>query len=559
MNIEQRRDILFGILVAVIAFLVYADSLGNGFAMDDFSVILNNPVLRGSPLDLIFSIDTTSDIQPVPYYRPLTYLTFLIEERLHGFTPFLVRLFNVLLHSANALLVYCLAIGLLQERRAAFMAGLLFAVHPLNSEGVNFNAGGRNTMLACFFVLAAFLSHRRGVIGKRFLWTLAGAAFFIAGLFSKEHAIAVLPFIIWLELSELSGDVSYSRLKAAWRLFPYAAGTGFYLVMRWITLNTHGVQTNIIPGLGAKVLDSLYLIPDMGERLLNNLYIIPKYLLTVLWPTRLSSVYEIPSDIHLMALPVAAAWLVIIGIVIYLLTRGRTSASLFGLFWLFAFWLPVSGIVWFASSPLADRYLYLPAIGIWIIGADQFVRLIPSGRMSHRLAAAAAAVILLFLSALTIERNMDWKNDVTLFSRVVEDYPENPYGHAYLGDSYFVRGGGEDLLLAEREFKKALDLQPMVYRNNRPIPPMYSLMVNNKMGHIRLFRGDYEGALYCYSEALTIYPLDKEALLNRGKALEHLGRYGEAAADYRLFLSAPGREFAESRPYAEERVRELSR
>ncbi|MBI5740780.1 MAG: glycosyltransferase family 39 protein [Nitrospirae bacterium] len=558
-QIEQRRDLLYGLLVAIVAFFVYADSLGNGFAMDDFSVILNNPVLRGSPLDLIFSIDTTSDIQPVPYYRPLTYLSFWIEGRLHGFNPFLVRLLNVLLHSANAFFVYRLARGLLQDGRAALFAGLLFAVHPLNSEGVNFNAGGRNTMLACFFVLTAYLSHRRGAVGKKFSWAVGGAVLFTAGLFSKEHAVAVLPFIIWLEYGILNEQPSGPRLGSAGRLLPYALGAGFYFITRWITLDTHGVQTGIIPGLGAKVLESLYLVPNIGERLLSNLYIIPKYFLTVLWPTRLSSVYEVPGDMHLLALPLAAAWLCIIGILIRLLTRGRTAATLFGLSWLIAFWLPVSGLVWFASSPLADRYLYLPAIGIWIIFADQFFRLLPAGKTARRNAEVASLIILLFLSALTIVRNLDWRNDIALFSRVVKEYPENPYGHAYLGDSYFVRGRAEDLVLAEQEFKKALDLQPIVYTNDRPIPPMYSLMVNNKMGHILISRGDYEGALRYYSEALTIYPLDKEALLNRGKTFEYLGRYDEAVSDYRLFLSAPGREFDESRSYAEERVRELSR
>ena len=95
---SDKKELLTGFLVTVVAFLVYANSLGNSFVGDDHSVILHNPLLRGSPLSLFSGIDTTSDTELLPFYRPLTYLTFLIEQRLHGLTPFFVRLFNVLLH-----------------------------------------------------------------------------------------------------------------------------------------------------------------------------------------------------------------------------------------------------------------------------------------------------------------------------------------------------------------------------------------------------------------------------------------------------------------------------
>lgn len=524
---KDRRDLFAGLLVAAIAFLAYANSLGNGFAWDDVTVIVKNQVLRGSPFALFSGIDSARDIELTPYYRPLTLLTFLIEERLHGLTPFLMHLFNVLLHAANAVLVYRLARLLLNDRYAALLSALLFAIHPINTEGVDFLSGGRNTLLACFFVLGACLLHRRSILRESLSVSAAGSLFFLAALFSKETALAVAPFILALETAPLRADAPGQRNRALARLAPYALCTVFYFFLRYSALSGAGVRTEVLPGI--------------WSRLLDNLYIIPRYLLSVLWPPSLSPVYFIPDDLNLLALPLAAAWLGIAGVLGWLLTRGRSRPTLFGLAWLAAFWLPVSGIIPFPSAPLADRYLYLPAIGLWLVVADQAVRL-AAGRRS---AAAAAALVLLVLAALTVARNPDWKNDITLFSRYVEQYPERALGHHNLGTAYLDIQG--DLNQAEMEFEKTLALDPVFPR------------LHTQMGYIRLLQGDYEGALRHYTEAVMQNPLDAEALFNRGKSLENLGRHAEAVIEYKRFLSAPGNELAGARPLAEARVRELTR
>jgi tetratricopeptide (TPR) repeat protein len=549
-----RNGLLPGLFVAFIAFLVYANSLGNGFVMDDNSVILNNPVLQGTPLSVFRSMDTTSDATPTPYYRPLTYLTFMLEGRMHGFNPFFVRLFNVLLHAVNALLVYLLARTLLHDSNAALIAGLFFAVHPLHTEGVDFNAGGRNTLLACSFVLGTYLIHRESVLKNSYPLAVGGTVFFLAGLFSKESAAMISPFIVALELGSIHNHKKGDLWRSVLRLIPYAVAAGFYLILRAATLSAAGVQEGVIPGVATSTLDNLYVIPDLGSRLFNNVYIIPRYLLTVLYPVSLSSLYDVPEDLHVLALPLAFAWLAILGGLWWLVARRRSRTTLFGIAWLICFWVPVSGIVWFASSPLADRYLYLPAIGLWIIVADQLWRLFPPNHPRWRPAAILVLVVFVVLSFLTIRRNKDWKDNITLFTRVTEQYPENPYGHAYLGDSYFLRHSEQDLRLAEVELEKALDLQPEQAKNGRP---SYSLTVYNKLGHIKVTRDDYEGALHYYSQALSVYPLDREALLNRGMTFDRLGRFSEAFADYSRFLSAPGSAYSEYYPFAAERIRRL--
>ena len=544
-----KTDHYAALIPAVLAFLVYANSLGNGFVWDDTNVIVNNPALQGSPASLFRGIDTTRDYELLPYYRPLTALTFLLEGRLYGLTPFPMHLVNVLLHMFNAFLVFLLARTVTSETRAAFLAGLLFAVHPVNTEAVDFLSGGRNTMLACFFILTAYLLYHKSIIRNSIPLALTAAVFLLFGFFSKETALAVLPFIAALEVPSLRGQVSGSRARAVLRLLPSIVVLALYVILRWMTLSKLGIQSSIIPGFGSDQLTSFYKIPGFTSRLVDNLYIMPRYLLTVAWPSSLSPRYVIPDHLRPLTVPLLSGWICISAIIGWLFIKGRSAATLFGLFWFVTFYLPVSGIIMFPSAPMADRYFYIPAIGIWLVVAHQVSRFVSSGGRTHRLILVAAILVFSVLSILTIGRNFDWRNDVTLFSRCVVQHPDNAYCHAGLGEAYLTRNRQdyEHLSLAEREYEKALSLNPI-------LPGVHA-----KMGYIKLARGESEKAAGYYATALGIYPLDKEALLNRGIALENLGRQKEALENFRRFLSIPGYELEDARPYAEARVRELSR
>lgn len=526
----KRNDLIIGLVVALTAFLVYANSIGNGFAWDDSNIIVSNRLLNGSPLDLFGGIDTAR-IEATPFYRPGTMLSFWFEGRLHGRNPFLMHFFNVLLHSLNAFFVYRLARALLDNSRAAMLAGLLFAVHPINAEGVNFLSGGRNTLLACSCALLAYLLHCKSMREKKTLLSVAGSVVFLAGLFSKESALGILPLIIALEFTHPGSEGRDKRITAVVRLIPYAVCTICYLILRTIALSGAGVQMEILAGL--------------GSRILNNIYIIPRYLLSVAWPQSISNWYLLPEDFHLLALPLAAAWLFIILVLAWLLTKGRSRATLFGLCWLFVFLLPVIGIIPFPSAPLADRFFYTPGIGLWIILADQSSAFFDRTSSINRFGVGLSLVVLAVLASFTVARNLDWKDDFSLFSQYVRQYPDVAWGHHNLGCAYLDKA--RNLELAERSFKRALELDPKFPR------------LQTQMGYLYLLRGDFAMALSYYNEAIYQNPVDSEALLNRGTVLDQLGSYSEALESYRRFLdlSAEHNELPWERPRVEERVREL--
>lgn len=527
---EKKQDWAIGLTVAMVAFLVYANSLGNGFVWDDDLVILANPALKGAFSDILSSIDTGRVTEPTPYFRPLTLLTYLLEQRLHGFTPYLVRIVNVLLHTINTFLVYRLGTSLKISRSAAVITGLLFAVHPLQCEAVDFNSS-RNTMLAAFFILTTYLAHQRSVRDNSVAWAYAGASLLFAGLLSKEIALFVLLMVGFIEFRHIRDDAVYTWRAVIFRLTPYTISFALYMVLRNHALAGAGVHLEILSGL--------------GTRLLDNLYIIPRYLLTVVWPVSGSAKYFLPDDLNLLALPLAAAWSLIIGMSLWLLTKGRTPATIFGFVWLFAFWLPVSGIFPIPSAPLADRYLYVPAIGLWLIVGDQFVSLFQSTRLPQRYGTVAMVVVVLLLSIVTYRRNTVWNNDISLFTRLAEQYPEHALAHHNLGCAYLDKV--KNLDLAERSFEKALALQPTFPR------------LQTQIGYVRLQRGDNEGALRHYEESLRINPFDAEAHLNSGIALENLQRYDEALFEYQRFLDTPGNELPEARRTTPPKIAELTR
>lgn len=551
MGNKYVRNPPFGLIVPIIAFLVYANSLFNGFTLDDHSVILNNPLLKGDISTLFHSIDTTGGAQLLPFYRPFTYLTYLTEWHLHGYNPFFVRLTNVLLHSTNAFLVYRLTRSLNNDNgHSALLTGILFAIHPLHSEGVDFNAGGRNTMLACVFSLLAILVHLKSIELRKITWAITGALLFLTGIYSKETALMVLPFIVAIEFERFQIYNQEPLLRKFYRLIPYFLAVSLYLVMRWMTLSKLGIQTSIVPGFGTNVLEGLYVTTDLSTRLFNNIYIIPRYLLTIIWPTSLANRYSIPEDLNLLALPLFCAWFFILASLGWLLSKGRSSVTLFGIMWLILFWLPVSGIFFVPGAPLADRFLYIPAIGLWIIISDQIFRFFPNSNVTIRKYGLTVVILLfLLLSALTIRRNFDWKDNLTLHTRFVEQYPDNIHARAGLGKIYYGKGKDRNVALAEQEFLKVVNIEP-----NFP-------MIFTYLGNIKLETGDLQKAMDYYGKAIEVYPYDKEARINRGITLEKLGRPKEAVTDYLFFMTSPDSSdnLPGGREYVQERIRELSK
>ena len=217
--------------------------------------------------------------------------------------------------------------------------------------------------------------------------------------------------------------------------------------------------------------------------------------------------------------------------------------ELAGLVWFAASYLPIANLLPIPSAAMAERFLYLPAVGIWVIAADQAVRLRDRLPGTRALVAAGGAAVL-GLSAVTVRRNADWRDDVSLFTRSVENDPGSVIARFNLGSALRDQG---DLEGARREWEKARELDP---RDPGPLA---------QLGTLAAVRGDLATAEALYREALAADPRNATVRFNLAKVLERTGRPAEALREYENFLDLAGRDQAEQVPAARAARARLSR
>ncbi len=521
----SRKFTLFSFLaIVVVTGCVYANSLFNGFVMDDEIIIESNPVTHhlSNIRDVLFAPDVIK-----PYYRPLNRASYLIDYQLFGRNPMWFHAVNVFIHLLNALLLYLVASRLLANRSAALVAALLFAVHPANSEAVNF-ISARNTLLALCFSLASLLSflkaHEKGI-----RWPFISALLFFLGLLSKETAFMLIVVITIYTFSPSPWFEAKILRDKLISLLPFLLAVVFYFTMR--TYSLQGLVGAEIPTDG------------LLSRLSMNYHIIPQYARLLLVPLDLTVFHTVPKGDIFNPPWFLPAWAVIFA-AIWLVIRSRQPAALFGLIWCAVNYVPISNIVPIPSDPITERFLYLPAVGIFIMLGAIVLRL--NARIwTRRAVGVAATVILLLFASMTIERNRDWMDDYSLYLSGVKNNPASSEAHCNLGTALLQDKGNMEA--ARREWEKALSLDP----NNSD--------AMTQMGTYAAVTGDLRTAEQFYTAALLLPPgksdPDKSlAHLNLGKIYDKQNRTTDALQHYELFLKYVNLRYAEYKPFAEQRI-----
>jgi hypothetical protein len=494
------------LILAAATLLVYSVSFFNEFVLDDEVIIVNNPQtvsLRNIP-EVVLAPDIIK-----PYYRPLNRATYLLDYRIAGMNPSWYHGVNIFIHLGNVILLYLVCLRLLPDRAAALVAALIFAVHPANSEAVNF-ISTRNTLLALFFSLASFLAflEARGR-GKRL--PLLSALLFFCGLLSKETAFMLVGVIALCTFVPLQGGEKRMRLpEGIFFLLPYLLSTVLYLTMRYYSLQ--GIVGVALPS------DGLF------GRLARNYQVIPQYLGLLLFPVNLTVFHNVPQGGLLHPPWFLPAWISLLAAVV-LVVRASDRIALFGLSWMVINYAPISNIVPIPSDLITERYLYMPAVGFFIVLGVLFSRVHMKGRGKQALW-GITAIVVTACGILTIQRNLDWKNDLALFSSGTRNDPMSPAAHFNLGTAYRESG---DLPSARREWEKTL-----------AIDPGYADALT-QMGTMAAVRGDLLTAETYYIAALEaprgVSDPDKSmAHYNLGRIYEKRNLPRLALQQYRQFL-----------------------
>ncbi|NJD18669.1 MAG: hypothetical protein FIA95_05215 [Gemmatimonadetes bacterium] len=441
------------VLAGALGALAYANSLTNEFAYDDVHIITENTGIQ--------SLDSLPHALVSPYWpgrygeqlglwRPTTTLVLGLQYALAGENPTLYHAVNVATHALPTALVVLLLAGLL-SLPAAFAGGLLFAVHPVHVEAVA-NVIGIAEMLPAALYLLACLLHFRGPRETSWARALGIGALYAAAFGGKESAVT-LPgalFLLDAARSRLGFAELPGYLRERWRAYAVLAVVAASLL--WIRFQVLGSIAHPFGPLGADILAEVPRVWTLSE-------VWSHYVRLLVFPMDLSSDYS-PNVI-----PVSLVWYAanLVGLVLALgiltgalvawrraeLGPGSASprAVAFGVVWFVVTISPVSNVLFLTGVLLAERTLYLPSVGFVAAAGWVVVRL---ARERRRLAWGGLALAVALMGWRTWERNPTWKDNVTVFGTLIEDYPHSGRSQWVLGDLFFQKNLPEQGLVSYR-------------------------------------------------------------------------------------------------------------
>jgi Tfp pilus assembly protein PilF len=422
------------LLLLAVAALLYANTLLNGFTLDDDGNILRNPAVTAPSLSGLFQ-PTTNNV-----FRPGTFGTFALNWAVGGNRAFDYHLVNILLHVAVTFFLYMVLSVLLENlpggELVAWTTALLFAVHPIHTEAVA-SVSGRSELLAALLLMAAWLLHLKDR-------PIAAVFCFALSLLSKESAVVFAPLV-------LAGDYVRGRFKQVIRYISILGVTALYLALLW------KVQGGRFGEYRISLLDNPLAHVPPGTRVLNAICVAWRYIALQIYPVKLSCDYSyntIPLNSNLWTSGLAVTCAVIVlAMWLWVLVTKRREWFLAGSLYLIGF-ATTANVLIPTGTIMGERLAYLPSAGFCLLLALTLILLLKS---RSRLTWTVITVVVVVASARTVLRNEDWRDNFTLFSKDIKAVPGSAKLHAMLGGQYMLRG---QLDLAHGEFDTALQIYP---------------------------------------------------------------------------------------------------
>jgi tetratricopeptide (TPR) repeat protein len=505
----------------------------------------------------------------------------MLDYQLFGLNPGGHHLTSLLIHGLNVLLLF----GLLQRWTGAlwrsFFVAALFALHPLNVESVAWVAERKNVLSTLFWLLTlgAYVHYVRAPHWKRYL---AVVFLFVLGLMAKPMLVTLPCVLLLLDYWPLG------RLDFSWSEFRQK---GSELLLEKSPLFALSVASGVLAiyaehQLGA--LPSLQALP-LDVRVSNALTSLVAYLGKMVWPTDLAVFYPHPEAVLPLGQMVLAI-LVLSTLSVLVLWRAASYPYLLvGWLWYLGTLLPVSGLIQVGRFSMADRYMYVPLIGLFILLVWSFTQWVNDSPIRKAFGIGAGVLLLLALSTNTRLQVAHWQNSIALFEHAIRSTQDNDLIHNNLGTTFLEAGeidkGIEQLSIAleikpespevlynlgtalrqkgnldgaARYFSEALDLKPDLAdaHNNLGIICMARgdgekaiqhfskaleidsqlFEAHNNLGTLLLGQGQIEEAIRHFSQSLLLHPDQATAHNNLGAALDLQGRSKEAIAHYHRAL-----------------------
>ncbi|MCP4682686.1 MAG: tetratricopeptide repeat protein, partial [Desulfobacterales bacterium] len=509
----KHREISVCLFLIIAAIAVYWQVQNHAFLnFDDNEYVSDNwHVQAGLTLESITWAFSFADKEKT-YWHPLTWLSHMLDCELYGLRPGMHHLTNLFFHIANSLMLF-LALRWMTGAiwRSAFVA-MLFAIHPINVDSVAWISERKNLLSTFFWMLTilayVYYSKRPGLY--RYLLTFF---VFALGLMSKPMLVTLPCVLLLLDYWPLGrfsfGPPGFPLSRLVLEKIPFFALSALSTGLSFLSLQ--GKENIII---------SMSLTP-LKLRIANALVSYVKYIGKMIWPNDLAVLYPYPGTVPMWQTTGALLLLVCISVLMIRSVR-RVPWFATGWLWYLGTLVPVTGLVQAGLWPaMADRFAYVPLIGIFIIIAWGFPEIVDRRRHIKTILPATATAILFIFMIITFQQAGHWKNSITLFEHTLAKTTNNFLAHMALAGALKEQGRIDDAI---KHYVETLRIRPDLKE------------AHNGLGTALKEQGRLDDAIKHYLEALRIRPDNEEIHNNLAVALLHKGDIDGAIEHFRKEL-----------------------
>jgi len=513
----------YGVALSLLVFLAFSPVLDNDFInYDDPPYVTDNPnVLGGVTAENIrwaFSAVHSHN------WHPLTWVSHMVDVQMYGLNPTGHHLTSLMLHISNSVLLFALLFRMTGGLGRSACVAALFALHPLHVESVAW-VSERKDVLSTLFMLLALLAYREYARSAKTAAYALCALLFIGGLMSKGMLVS-FPFVLLLldywpldRLRRASSDSASTDDTSPGRML-------LRLVPEKIPFLVLSVASAVIVYLAQSQSGAVSADGSPITNACNAIWSLVAYLHKAVWPFGLSVFYPFAPVPHWKCA-------IALAVVVAVSAAATRAAARFpwlavGWFWYLVTLFPVAGFVKIGQHAMADRYTYIPLIGLFVVvvwgGAELAGRL----RVPRAALAGAAICVLAICSVLTYRQAQRWHDSVTLFRHALEVTKNNSMAHKNLGAALASQGKYWEAL---RHVTESLRIQPE--------PKEY---VSQAWLYLKI--GEYGRALQACRNSLVLSPGEEKAHFLSGVSYQHLGDHRSAIQEYHVLRSLGS-------PYAE--------
>lgn len=467
----RKKNLILPILIGILVFtfLLYLKSLHGEFLnYDDTDNVVSNAMISHLTPDHLWRLFSRANLY---MYAPLTFISYAIDFQISGLDPYFFKLTNLFLHLINVALIFLLSRRMFKNTAPATLMALLFAIHPLNVDSVSWISARSNLLSTLFFILA-LLFYLQYLNEKKIIWFVMVILSFFLSLLSKSAGI-MLPLTLCLmdyfKKRKITLKVILEKLPLFFLSFLFGLAAIYFR-------SDSGDSQSIMEY-------------NLSDRFLMICYALSGYIFRAVIPFHLTAIYAYPLKNEGFLPFLYYLTPVILAGVIFLVSRMKILKieMVFGLLF-FLINVLMTQVVLLEDGFMANRYGYLPCVGLFFIIAAGFNHFMMGSKRLKNILTISFTLVLIFFSVLTYQRSRVWKTTLTLFNNVIEHSPGSAFAY-------------------------------------------------NSRGIARYSENNIEGALSDYDQAITIFPRYSGAYYNRGIVWYAMKEFRLANEDYSMAIN----------------------